>query len=227
MAEQIDIASLNFDTDKLSQSLIKTRTEIDSIKNSLTELRKENRDTVKSIDELEKGQKELAKAGKESSKQYQENAKELKNLQSAQDNTTKTIVDQEGKLRILNKEQRELNKVLDSNRKGQVDSTAVIEKANAVLQQQWQTQNEANAAGKAMMALRKDLNPSIAEEAALMEQLSSRIDEANEFQNQFNTENEQRVKGIGNYKQAITDAIRETVSFGNATGSAGKGASGL
>lgn len=227
MAEQIDIASLNFDTDKLSQSLIKTRTEIDSIKNSLTELRKENRNTVKSIDELEKEQQELAKAGKENSKQYQENAKELKNLQSVQNNTTKTIVDQEGKLRILNKEQRELNKVLDSNRKGQVDSTAVMEKANAVLQQQWTTQNEANAAGKAMMALRKDLNPSIAEEAALMEKLSQRVDEANEFQEQFNTQNEQRVKGIGKYKQAITDAIKETTSFGSATGKAGKGASGL
>lgn len=227
MAEQIDIASLNFDTDKLTQSLVNTRTNIDRLKSQLTELRKEVRDDQKEINKLTEAQDELTKAGKESSDEYKTNQKELERLSKEQEKNTKATIEKEAALRTLSKEQRELNKIIDLQAKSQTDSTAIIEKANVVLEQQWKTQNEANQAGKAMMALRKELNPEIEEEAQLMEQLSKRIDEANEFQNLYNTQNEQRVKGIGRYKEAITDAIKETLSFGNATGQAGKGASGF
>lgn len=227
MAEQIDIASLNFDTDKLNQNILNTRKEIEGIRATLTEYRKEMRNNQKEINELEKAQAELAKQGKENSKEYQENAKQLENLNKQQEKATKTVIENESRLRNLSKEQRELNKILDLQTKSQSENTAVMESANEVLQHQWQNQNEAAEAARAMYALRKQLNPDIEEEAKLMEELSKRIDEANEYNKQYNTENEERVKGIGRYKEQILEAINATGGFGKASKGAIPGLSGL
>lgn len=227
MAEQIDIASLNFDTDKLNQNILNTRKEIEGIRATLTQYRKAMRDSQKEINELEKAQSELAKQGKENSKEYQDNAKQLDSLNKQQEKNTKVVIENESKLRNLSKEQRELNKILDLQTKAQSDNTAAIESSNEVLQVQWNNQNEAAEAARAMYALRKQLNPAIEEEAELMQRLSDRINEANEYNKQYNTENEERVKGIGKYKEQILEAINATGGFGKASKGAIPGLSGL
>lgn len=227
MAEQIDIASLNFDTDKLNQNVIETRKQIDSLRGVLTDYRKEIRENNKEIKNLEDVQKDLAQAGKESSKEYQDNQKRLKELTKAQEDNTKEVIRNESQLRNLTKEQRELNKIIDLQTKAQSDNTAVMESANEVIERQWENQNEAAEAARAMYALRKQLNPEIEEEARLMEELSKRIDEANEYNKQYNTENEERVKGIGKYKEQILEAINATGGFGKASKGAIPGLSGL
>lgn len=227
MAEQIDIASLNFDTDKLNQNILNTRKEIESIRSTLTDYRKEMRNSQKEINELEKAQSNLAEQGKENSKEYQDNAKQLESLNKQQEKNTKAVIENESKLRNLSKEQRELNKILDIQTKSQSDNTAAIESSNEVLQVQWKNQNEAAEAARAMYALRKQLNPEIEEEAELMQKLSDRINEANEYNKQYNTENEERVKGIGKYKDQILEAINATGGFGKASKGAIPGLSGL
>lgn len=218
--EIIDIASLNFDTDKLAQSAVRSREEIDKLSSSITASRKVVRDSQKDVIALTKANDELAKSGEDSSDEFKENAKEIERLNKTISNNTEKLVENESQRRNLNKEQRELNKILDLQTKSQGDNSLAIEQSTTILDQNWTTQKEAFDTGKAMMALRKQLNPAIAEEAALMEKLAARTDEANEFQDQYNTKNEDRTKGIGNYKDAVTDALKESGLF-NAVTSAG------
>lgn len=225
--EIVDIAELNFNTDSLQKRLVETRTEIDGLAQSLTSLRKVNRDSRKEIDELTKANEDLAKSGKSSSKEFEENNKRIEELNKTISKNTNEIVENESKRRNLNKEQRELNKVLDLQNRQQKDNNLIIEQATKLLDTNYKTQNEAREAELAMLAVRKDLNPEIAEEAKLMEELSKEIDNANRFQKIYISEEEKRVSGIGKYKEAITEALRETNLFGKSTGSAGKGAMGF
>lgn len=225
--EQIDIASLNFDTNKLAESALKARTEIDKLSTDITKARKESRDSQKAIDLLTQANEKLAESGKEGSDVYKANEKEIEKLNKSIESNTKVIVENESKKRNLNKEQREINKILDLQTKAQTDNTLAVEQSNAILTQSFSTQQEAFDLGKAMMSLRKQLNPEIEEEAELMKQLATRIDEANEFQDLYNTKNEERTKGIGNYKDAIIEAIKEQSGFNNVMGKGGSSAGGF
>lgn len=219
--EEIDIASLNFDTDKLAQSALRARKEIDELSNEISKSRKESKDSQKVIDLLTEANKKLAESGKETSKSYKENEVEIAKLNSKIEENTKKVIDNESKKRNLNKEQRDINKLLDLQTKKQQENNLVIEQSNAILSQSFSTQKEAREVGSAMMSLRQQLNPLIEEEAELMKRLSERTNEANEFQALYNTENEQRVKGIGQYKDAIVDALKEQGLFNSTMGKSG------
>lgn len=208
--EQLDIGSLNFNTDELAANALRARTEIDKLSGEISKARKESRESQKVIDLLTQANERLAESGEESSESFQENKKEIEKLNKSIENNTKTIVENESKKRNLNKEQREINKILDLQTKAQKDNTLAVEQSNAILTETFSTQQEAYDLGSAMMALRKRLNPAIEEEAELMEKLSKRVDEANEFQDLYNTKNEERVKGIGKYTESIIEAIKET-----------------
>lgn len=225
--EQIDIASLNFDTDKLNKSALDTRLKIDELASSISAIRKTNREAQKSVEALTKVNEALAESGEKNSEAYKENEKSIEQLNKKIEENTKDLVKNESTRRNLNKEQRELNKILDLQTKSQSDNTIAVEASTLALNKEWTTQQEAFDSGKAMMALRKQLNPTIEEEAKLMEQLASRIDEANDFQDLYNTKNEDRTKGIGKYKDAITQAIREQGLFNSTTSAGTSGASGF
>ena len=227
MAENIDIGTLNFDSSKVTQNLLKTRQEIDRLKSGLSDMRKEMKDNEKQTKELEKAQEDLAAQGKASTKEYADNKKRLDDLTKAQKENTQSVIQSESQIRNLSKEQRELNKIIDIQTQSQKDNTVTMEAANQALQLNWENQAEAAEANRAMYAIKKQLNPAIAEEAALMEELAKRINESDEYQKQFNSTNETRVKGIGNYKDQILEAISATTGLGKASKGAIPGLSGI
>lgn len=217
MAEQIDIAQLNWDTSKLTKNIIDVRTQMDNMRESLKETRKEIRNNIKETSDLEKEQKELAKTEGKDSDRYKQISKDLETLKDNREKLTKVVVQEEASLKSLSAEQRTLNNIIKATQKSNIENTAVAEQATAMLNKQWHTQQEAVDIGKALITMRKNLNPEIKEEAELMDQLRERINEANEFQKLYNTENEKRVKNIGLYEDAINQAAEGTKLFGGAT----------
>lgn len=219
MAEQIDIATLNWDTDKLAKNLLDVRVQIDEFKNSLKDNRKEMRENAKETKELEKAQEDLIKSGQKEGKEYEDNAKKLKQLEAQRVSITKSMLSEEQQVKNLNKQQRDLKTIIDATSKSQIDNSAIVDQATSLLDANWKSQEQARSIGKSLITLRKQLNPEIEEEAELMQKLTERIDEANDYQKQYQTENEKRISGIGLYEDAINKAMEGTKGFGGAVGS--------
>lgn len=219
MAEEIDLATLNFNTDKLVKNLLDVRLRIDETRNALKESRKEMRESQKAIDLLEQSQKKLADSGNETSDAYKSNEQELKKLRDSQVKTTQAIIEQESAIRNLSKEQRTMNTILDGQNKSQIRNAAAMEKANTVLKLNWESQEEAAQVGRSLINLRKQLNPAIEEEAKMMEKLTARINEANEFGKEYRSENEKRISGIGKYQEAIEAALKSSGLWGKSMSS--------
>src|SRR5690554_5373443 len=158
MAEEIDLGSLNFDTDKLAKSLLETRIQIDQVKGALAENRKEMRDSEKAIKDLEKVQRDLKAVGLESSDGYKNITKEITSMKKAQVETTKVIIKQEQEVRSLNKEQQILTKILDANTKATDGNTAAIDRAVKASQNEVKTIDQARASNKELLKLRNELD---------------------------------------------------------------------
>src|SRR5699024_585201 len=161
----------------------------------------------KETKELEKAQEDLIKSGHKEGKEYEDNAKKLKQLEAQRVSITKSMMSEEQQVKNLNKQQRDIKTIIDATSKSQIDNSGIVEQATSLLDANWKSQEQARSIGKSLITLRKQLNPEIEEEAELMQKLTERIDEANDYQKQYQTENEKRISGIGLYEDAINKAM--------------------
>ena len=214
MAEEIDLGSLNFDTDKLAKSLLETRIQIDQVKEALAENRKEMRDSQKAINNLEKVQRDLKNVGQESSDGYKNITKEINAMKKAQVETTKVIIKQEQEVRTLNKEQQILTKILDANTKATDGNTAAIDRAISASQNEVKTIDQARASNKELLKLRNQLDISGGKNADKLAELNKALDANNKFIKENVSAYEQQKIGIGDYRTAIEEALSGTRLFG-------------
>lgn len=214
MAEEIDLGSLNFDTDKLAQNLLDVRLKIDAMKNSLTDNRKAMRDSQKSVEDLEKVQNDLAKSGNKSSDNYKKITAELDRLKNSQKEATKEIIQQEASIRTLNKEQQTLTKILDANTKATDGNTAAIDRAVSASQNEVKTIDQARASNTELLKLRNQLDISGGKNADKLQELNKALNENNKFIKENVSEYEQQKIGIGDYQKAIESALGGTRLFG-------------
>lgn len=214
MAEEIDLGSLNFDTDKLAKSLLETRVQIDQVKGALAENRKEMRDSQKAINDLEKVQRDLKNVGQESSDGYKNLTKEIESMRKAQVDTTKVIIKQEQEVRTLTKEQRTLTAVLDANTSASDGNTDAINRAVKASQEEVKSVDQARASNKELLKLRNQLDISGGKNADKLAELNKALNANNKFIKENVSEYEQQKIGIGDYQTAIEGALSGTRLFG-------------
>ena len=214
MAEEIDLGSLNFDTDKLAKSLLDVRAKIDEVRGSLSDNRKEMRETQKSINDLEKVQRDLKNVGQESSDGYKNITKEIESMRKSQIETTKVIIKQEQQVRILSKEQKTLTSILDANTAASDGNTDAINRAVKASQEEVKTVAQARASNKELLKLRNELDISNGKNADKLKQLNGAIDANNKFIKENVSAYEQQKIGIGDYRTAIEEALSGTRLFG-------------
>lgn len=214
MAEEIDLGSLNFDTDKLAKSLLDVRVKIDEVRGSLSDNRKEMRDTQKSINDLEKVQRDLKNVGQESSDGYKNLTKEIESMKKSQVETTKVIIKQEQQVRILSKEQNTLTSILDANTKASDGNTDAINRAVKASQEEVKSVDQARASNKELLKLRNELDISGGKNADKLKQLNGALDANNKFIKENVSAYEQQKIGIGDYRTAIEEALSGTRLFG-------------
>ena len=207
MAEEIDLGSLNFDTDKLSNSLLDVRVKIDEVRGALSDNRKEMRETQKAINVLEKVQRDLKNVGQESSDGYKNLTEEIESMRKSQVETTKVIIKQEQQVRILSKEQKTLTSILDANTKASDGNTAAIDRAVKASQEEVKTVAQARASNKELLKLRNELDISGGKNADKLKQLNGALDANNKFIKENVSAYEQQKIGIGDYRTAIEDAM--------------------
>lgn len=214
MAEQIDIASLNFDTDKLMDNLLETRQRMDELKGSIGELRKESRESKKSVDEQAAAVKKLADEGKSGTKEFENAEKKLSDLTDEYNNSTKAILKQEQEVRGLSKEQRDLTKILDAQSKATENNTDAIDRAVKSSQEEIKTVDQARASNTQLLKLRNSLDIAGGKNADKLAELNNALNQNNKFIKDNVSAYEQQKIEIGDYANQIGIALGGTKLFG-------------
>lgn len=214
MEEEINLATFNFDTDKLQSSL-------DSLQTTMFNLKKENQQYAEQMKAVQKATADLTKeqlrligSGEELSDEYKENEKLLQDLNESEKQLYKNqqnVIISQGRVR---QEITATTTQLKAYMNAEAQQQTLAQSANTALQRQITSINEARASNTELLRVRNQLNPAIKEEATLITQLNQRLDSNNAFIKENASEYEKQKINIGNYTESIKDAISESGVFG-------------
>jgi hypothetical protein len=213
----IDLASFNINTDQLFQKLVQTRAEIDKVKASQSELKKEfatsNKDVAtnqKSLDELNKKLSELTK-GTDSYNQtlvQRDNAEKALNESSKQQLAVNqsyqaTLTASQLELNKLNSQSRSYQSVLDAQNRSTNDSITLYERQRAELSL---LQKEQRELGVQLERAKSSGNKEAVDQltVAYKQATDKANDLAVELRN-IDTAGGNFTSNIGNYKSALED----------------------
>lgn len=214
MAEEIDLGTLNFNTDKLAKSLLDARVQIDQLKTSLSENRKAMRESEKVAVGLEVAQAKLAKQGKQDTDEYKKATNAINALRNQQEKLTESILTEEQSVRKLSKEQKTLTSILDAQAKSTDSNTAAIDRAVTASNEEVKTIAQARASNTELLKLRNDLYIAGGNNADKLAELNGALDKNNAFIKENVSAYEQQKIGIGDYQTAIEGALGGVRVFG-------------
>ena len=213
----INIATFEFDTDRLQKNLSDLQETMFAFKKE-TEQNKSALDLVKkSTQELVKEQLKLIASGKELSDEYKDNEKTLKELNEAEKQLFKNQENIKNSQSRVRQEISATNKELKAYMTTEATQQTLADAANKALQTQVTNINQARASNTELLRVRNQLNPAIATEAKLITDLNARLDANNKFIKTNASEYERTKINIGNYTESIKDAIKESGLLGTAT----------
>ena len=218
MAEQIiNLATFEFDTDRLQANLSVLQSDFFKLKKEGEFYRNELKLVQKATEDLVKEQLKLVQSGKEKSKEYQENKKILEGLNQTEEQLFKNqqnIINNQSRVK---QEINATNKELKAYMTTQGEQQTLSDAANKALQTSVTNINQARASNTELLRVRNQLNPAIATEAKLITDLNARLDSNNNFIKQNASEYERTKINIGNYTESIKNAIKESGLLNTAT----------
>lgn len=213
MAEIINLATFNLDTQKLSNNLSELQDRFFDLKKEQKEYSDQSKKTAAQIDLLTKSQKALSEASGDNSEAIEANDKELKDLLKTQKDLYKSEQNLGTQMSVVRAEINQTNKQLKSYQDTEARTKSLIDLGNQALERQINNKNEAKAANIALNTVSNQLNPNIEEEAELLIKVNAQIDKNTAFV-KANTSEVGKVKmEIGNYAQGIKDALAELNPF--------------
>lgn len=129
--------------------------------------------------------------------------KELRDMKKSEDTTSEALVNQETKIKSLNNEYRKRLQVLQDSRDSNQQSISRTDQLTTALEQQSTSIRELRANNKALNALKLDAPIGSKE----LEDINNKLDENNEkIKDNSDAYTKQKIN-IGNYEQAIRNAI--------------------
>lgn len=213
MAEVINLATFNLDTQKLSNNLSDLQDRFFDLKKEQKEYADQSKKTAAQIDLLTKSQKALSEASGDNSEAIEANDKELKDLLKTQKDLYKSEQNLGTQMSVVRAEINQTTKQLKSYQDTEARTKSLIDLGNQALERQINNKNEAKAANIALNTISNQLNPNIEEEAELLIKVNAQIDKNTAFV-KANTSEVGKVKmEIGNYAQGIKDALGELNPF--------------
>lgn len=222
MADNVQLASFQFDTARLEASLDKLQTSFFNLKKEQEGYNNLAREQQKAINALTAENLKLAASGKETSKEYAENTKQIEELNAAQQQNFKNSQNVANNMARVRQEITATNKELRAYMDSEAQQTTLIEAGNKALQSQVTNINQARASNTELLRVRNQLNPAIVQEAKLIEQLNKKMNENNKFIKDNASEYEKQKINIGNYTESIKEALSSFGRFGSVIGDAEK-----
>lgn len=213
MAEIINLATFNLDTQKLQNNLNDLQDTFFDLKKAQKEYADQSKETAKQIDLLTKTQKALSAASGDNSEAIEKNDKELSDLLKTQKDLYKSEQNLGIQMGVVRKEINQTTTQLSAYQSAEAKTTSLITLGNSAIERQINNKNEARAANIALNTVSNQLNPAIEEEAELLLKVNAQIDKNTAFIKE-NTSEVGKVKmEIGNYSQGIKDALAELNPF--------------
>lgn len=217
--EIINLATFQFDTERLEKNL-------DSLQSKMFELKKENQEYTEQMKAVQKATQELTKeqlrligSNEELSDEYKENEKLLNDLNESEKQLFKNQQNVATAQSRVRQEITATNTQLKAYMTSEGTFNTLLVAGNNALATQINNINDARASNTELLRVRNQLNPSIQEEATLIEQLNERLNENNQFIKENVSQYEQQKINIGNYSESIKTAFADLNLFnGGLTG---------
>lgn len=214
MAEVINLATFNLDTQKIQSSL-------DALQDRYFELRKEqkayvdqSKEVSKQISVLEKSQKALTEAAGDNSEAVAKNDAELNALLKTQKDLYKSEQNLGIQMSSVRKEITLTTTQVKAYQDAEGKTRSLIDQGTAALEREIKTKNDARAANAALNAVSNQLNPNIAEEAELLKKVNAQIDSNTKFIKANASETTKQAMNIGNYQSALDRVDAALLRFG-------------
>lgn len=207
MAEVINLATFQLDTQKLQSNL-------DSLQDTYFDLRKEqkafsdqSKETAKQIDLLTKSQKALQESAGDNTEAIEENEKQLQTLLKTQKDLYKSEQNLGIQMSVVKKEINQTTIQLKSYQDVEGKTASLLTLGNAALERQINNKNDAKAANIALNAVSNQLNPNIEEEAELLAKVNAQIDKNTDFIKENTSEIGKQKINVGNYTESVKEAL--------------------
>lgn len=208
MAEQIKLAQFELDTSRLEKSLDSLQDKYFNLKKEQKGYSDQSKEAQKQINDLVKVQKLLSESSGDNTKEIEKYQKEIDGLVDTQKGLFKEeqkVINQQKSVRKeIGQTTKQLNSYTDSESK----LTSLIDLGNEALKRNINNKNDAKEANIALNEVSNQLNPSIEEEARLLEEVNAQIDKNTEFIKENTSEIGKQKINIGNYKDDIVEAAQ-------------------
>lgn len=218
MAEVINLAAFQLDTQKLQSNL-------NDLQDTYFDLRKEqkafsdqSKETAKQIDLLTKSQKALEESAGDNTEAIESNEKELQNLLKTQKDLYKSEQNLGIQMSVVKKEINQTTTQLKAYQDVEGKTASLLTLGNAALERQINNKNDAKAANIALNAVSNQLNPNIEEEAELLAKVNTQIDKNTDFIKENTSEIGKQKINVGNYAESVKEALAELNPFNSGLG---------
>ena len=166
------------------------------------------------IAELEIETKSLEKANTKLIGDISKLRKEQKALKKETNNLTEATEEQRQKYVENDVQLKKSTKTYNDNKKVLAETQTGMEGLNDALNQNTTTVKEAQKANRNLKTIRNQLKGSTEEEKNAISEINKKIDENDEFIRGNVSEREKQILNVGNYKDSIVDAAKQTNIFG-------------
>lgn len=211
--EIINLATFQLDTQKLQNSLSDLQDRYVDLRNEQKAFSNQSKETARQIDVLEKSQKALTAAAGDNSVAIEQNDKELQDLLKTQKELYKSEQAVGTQMSVVRKEINQTTTQLKAYQDAEGRTTSLINLGNQAIERQISNKNEARAANIALNNVSNQLNPNIAEEAALLVRVNDQIDKNTAFIKENTSAVGQVKMSIGEYSNGIKDALSQMNPF--------------
>jgi len=207
--EIINLATYEFDTTKLEESLERLQKALFATKTQQQQYAAQSAELAKQQKELIAAQTQLIATGQKESAAFQDNKVKLDQLKTAQLGVFQGQKDLTIQSTSLNREYAQTAKAYAARISSEGQILTATERATAALEAETSTIEKARNANSQILTLRNQLSPLIEEEAALIKQLNSQYDANIAFIKENASAYENVKMNIGDYTKSIVAAYNE------------------
>lgn len=213
MAEVINLATFQLDTQKLQNNL-------NDLQDTYFDLRKEqkayadqSKETAKQISLLEKAQEALTNSAGDNTDAIANNEKELQDLTKTSKDLYKAEQNLGAQMSTVRKEITQTTNQLKAYQDAEGKTASLVTLGNAALDRQIKNKNDAKAANIALNSVSNQLNPNIEEEAELLIRVNAQIDKNTDFIKENTSEIGKQKINVGNYANSVKEALESLNPF--------------
>lgn len=219
MAEIINIASFEFDLDKLNKSLDDYQKRLFELRNEQKRYADQNKNLEAQMKKLVEAQKLLISSGQQESKAYKDVEAQIKSVTAQREQLFKNQKNLQIETSKVTGEYNRAVKAQQAMRDSMGKLLSSTDAYTQVLNREIKTKEDAKKNTAELIKLGDQLDLTNTDNVKTLEEINKKIDKNTQFLKENSSAMQQQKMNVGNYKQDVKDAINELNIFnGGLTG---------